>query len=142
MRSDFYVDRLIAEWDLEKHSAKLQGCLRRVLRELAVESQLVLSKEPKLQVEVLPGGGHSVWAYFPVHRRRHVVRALEIQLKPTARVLLLISETRVREVSESQFTDYLRDHLGHVLLYLRSPRARNECEDATREWKERKAQNG
>ena len=34
------------------------------------------------------------------------------------------------------FENHLRDHsLGHVLLYLRKPRASNECRDALKEWR-------
>jgi len=29
----------------------------------------------------------------------------------------------------------LRDHLGHVLLYLRSPKAKNDCLAAMKEWR-------
>ena len=127
-----YVDLLMAEWGLQRYSHRLQTCMRRVLRELTPESQLVLRREPKLQVEVVPESTESVWAYFPVHRRRFIVTRLKLKLKPTARVLLVISEKHTD--SDIQFTDYLRDHLGHVLLYLRSPRSRNERQDAGREW--------
>ncbi|SPF35953.1 hypothetical protein SBA1_1480027 [Candidatus Sulfotelmatobacter kueseliae] len=110
--------------------------MRRVLGELSPESCLIL-KAQELQVIVRPADGFSVWAYFPINRRRMVVRQLAadgILLRPTTRVLLLISEKHILQQS-TQLTDAnLRDHLGHVLLYLRHPRASNGCGDALREW--------
>jgi len=35
----------------------------------------------------------------------------------------------------STFAGHLRDHFGHVLLYLRSPKAPNDCPDAMNEWR-------
>jgi len=134
MKHNFYVDLLIAEWGIEKRSPKLGACMRRVLSELETGAQLTLRKNPKLQVAVLPEAGVSVWAYFPIHRKRWVVRRWKIELKPTARVLLLISEKRIDQQSARMTNIDLRHHLGHALLYLRSPRKRNECPDADREW--------
>lgn len=131
--STVYADLLLREWEIPVGS-RTEDCLRSVLEELQPSAQMLLRNEPKLQVLVHPKAGVSVWAYFPAHQRRSIVRSLGIQLTPTARVLLLI---RVQnDESDSQFMDHLRDHLGHVLLYLRSPRARNECDDAGREWRD------
>jgi hypothetical protein len=55
------------------------------------------------------------------------------QLKPETRVLLLLNAARIEEET---FEGDLRHHLGHVLLYLRSPTASNECADADREWRD------
>jgi hypothetical protein len=134
MTSNSYVDLLVAEWGIEKHSQKLHGCVRRVLGELSAGVQLVLRKNPRLQVVVLPEAAFSVWAYFPVHRRRTVVRQLAIRLKPTARVLLVMSEKHVKKQSVRKTNAELRDHFGHVLVYLQSSRRPNECEDAWKEW--------
>lgn len=76
--------------------------------------------------------GHSVWAYFPVHRRRYIARLFPA--KPETRVLLVFGPTDGGREPVKVFEDHLRDHLGHVLLYLRSPKARNECPDAMKEW--------
>lgn len=89
---------------------------------------------PSLQVIILPelDAGYRVWAYFPVHKRRRIVRQLlddGILLLPTTRVLLVLSEKLTEEDA-----DHVRDHLGHVLLYLQHPRANNDCADAMREW--------
>jgi hypothetical protein len=86
MRSNLYVDLLIAEWGIEKSSHGVQACMRRVLGELSAESQVFLRKNPKLQVVVLPEANFSAWAYFPIHRKRAVVRNFNIRLKRGAGV--------------------------------------------------------
>ena len=77
--------------------------------------------------------GHSVWAYFPVHRRRYVARLFPP--KPETRVLLVFSTASAENERRKVFEDQIRDHLGHILLYLRSSKARNDCPDAMREWR-------
>jgi hypothetical protein len=130
--SAFYADLLLREWEIPFDS-RIENCLRQVLEEMQPSAQLFLRNEPKLQVLAHPDALHSVWAYFPIHNQRIIVSRLNIEVKPSARVLLLL---RTEDTdSDSEFMDYLRDHLGHVLLYLRSPRLRNECEDAGREWR-------
>jgi hypothetical protein len=136
MRTSFYVDLLITEWGIEKCSPRLQACMRRVLGELSPGAQLRLRKNPKLQIVVLSEADRSVWAYFPIHPKRTVIRHLDIKLKRGAAVLLVLSEKHFQEQSVRITNAELRDHLGHALLYLRSPRKRNECEDALREWQE------
>jgi hypothetical protein len=87
---------------------------------------------PSLQVTIHPEAAFSVWAYFPVHKRRMIVRQFAdagFSLRHSARVLLVISENLSEEDA-----DQMRDHLGHVLLYLQHPRAKNDCEAALREW--------
>ena len=141
MRRNSYVNLLMAEWGIEQRSTKVQASMRRVLAELSAHAHLDLRKNPKLQVAVLPEAVYSVWAYFPVHRRRTVVRHFALQLHPTTRVLLVISEKHVEQQSAKKTNAELRDHLGHVLLYLRSPKERNECEDAMNEWQESACKN-
>ena len=136
MKDTCYVDLLIAEWGVTDYSEKLRRCVRRVLAELCAGSQLVLRRNPKLQVVILPEATFSVWAYFPVHRNRHVVRGYQIKLIGTARVLLVISLKDVEQQPLKKTAVELRHHLGHALLYLRSPRARNECSDAEKEWRQ------
>jgi hypothetical protein len=130
--SAFYADLLLREWGIP-FGSRTEDCLRSVLEELQPSAQMFLRNEPKLQVIVDPRAGHSVWAYFPVRQRRSIVRDLGIQLSPTARVLLVLRAENTE--SDSQFMGHLRDHLGHVLLFLRSPKASNECENADREWR-------
>lgn len=111
---------------------RLQSCVRRVLNELHLQALLLL-KDPRLEVMVVPEYVHSVWSYFPIHRRRIVAR--DLQPKPETRVLLLFSLTQFEKETEKFFETCLRDHLGHALLYLHDPKAPNECPDAMREWK-------
>lgn len=131
-----YVDMLLAEWGMDGLSPSITAEVRRVLRELSAESLLRL-RDPRLQVVIHPAAGFSVWAFFPVHCRRTIVKELAAEgvlMRPTTRVLLLIGAGTPDE-DEGGLADYLRDHLGHTLLYLRHPRAKNECEDALREWR-------
>jgi hypothetical protein len=100
---------------------------------LSPEALLSLKRAPKLEVMVLPEAGYSVWAYFPVHRRRGI--AQELRPKPATRLLLVLSEKHFQEQPVKLSENHLRDHLGHMLLYLRSPKAPNECSDALREWR-------
>jgi hypothetical protein len=132
------VDLLLNEWYINRDQQKLRKCLRRVLGELAAETQLVLRRNPKLQVSVSNKAPFSVWAYFPMHRRRTVLSYCEMGLAPGARVLLLINPNIIDSQSQRQTCDELRDHLGHVLLYLREPKGRNECSDANHEFERSK----
>lgn len=78
------------------------------------------------------GPAARLWAYFPVYRLRLIARKL--QPKPETRVLLVLSTAHFDRQPVRRSCDELRDHLGHVLLYLRKPKARNECADALAEW--------
>lgn len=133
---DSYVNLLMQEWGLDKQHAKFQREVKAVLMELSIQAQLFLRNEPRLQVEVVKG--NDVWASFPMHKLRS--EAKHFRLRPTTRVLLVIGSQlfaeRSRKSTGYDATEHLRDHLGHTLLYLRSPKARNECVDAWREWKE------
>jgi hypothetical protein len=127
-----YLDMLLDEWCVN-NSPRFKACIRDVLGELSSEAHHILLRAPPLQVTIQPKFGLGVWAYFPVHKRRIIVRQLAddgFSLRAVSRVLLVISEN----LSEKD-ADNLRDHLGHVLLYLRQPRANNDCPAAGREWK-------
>jgi hypothetical protein len=133
----FYVDVRMKEWGMDEQARRIQTSVRRVLSELDAEALLSL-KDPRLEVVVmpdvgLPGAELSVWASFPVHRRRIISR--ELGPKPQTRVLLVFYPPSIKKHPRGFFEDYLRDALGHVLLYLRSPRAHNGCPDAMREWR-------
>ena len=58
-----------------------------------------------------------------------------VRLKSQTRVLLVFSAAEAEKESRKLFEDQIRDHLGHVLLYLRSPRAHNGCPEAMKEWR-------
>jgi hypothetical protein len=138
------LNALMKEWNLNNQSAQMQREVKAILMELSPEAQLGLRNEPKLQVEIAAGGLDMVWAYFPAHRRRWIARRFTI--KPATRVLLVLGSQMFHKSKRTiqntctgrtlDATDCLRDHLGHALLYLRRPKARNECVDAEREWKE------
>jgi len=61
--------------------------------------------------------------------------ALGMRPKPQTRVLLVFSAHHCEETPMKLLRDQIRDHLGHVLLYLRSPMAPNDCSDAWKEWR-------
>ena len=128
-----YVDLLMQEWRIDERFPRIQSSVRKVLNELVGEALLSLRREPRLEVRVLPQDGFSVWAYFPIHRKRVIGRQLAV--KPQTRVLLVFRAARWENEQVKVLENDLRDHLGHVLLYLRSPKARNECIDAQKEWR-------
>ena len=150
-RNKSMADETLKWLDVRTRSARVTNCLRRVFSELHPEVLLAL-RDKRLQVEVVERyvrierddgtsflfDSHlSVWAYFPVHRRRLVAR--NIRLNPATRVLLVLSKPEIEKQPLRLTRDQLRDHLGHTLLYLRSPRSRNECKDAMREWNRARA---
>jgi hypothetical protein len=55
--------------------------------------------------------------------------------RPDARILLELNPERIEGQSMKQTREELRDHLGHTLLYLRSPKAKNDCMNALLEWR-------
>jgi hypothetical protein len=120
------------EWGLVTQTPRLRNCMRRVLGELHISTLIALRREPKLEVIVAPDG-YSVWAYFPIHRGRLISR--ELHPKPETKVLLVFGVATLEKEPVRQFEAEIRDHLGHVLLYLRSPKAKNDCPDAMKEWR-------
>jgi len=93
--TDSYVESLIDEWRMRNCSRRVQTCVRRVLKELSAETLLFLRRELKLEVMVLAEADYSVWAYFPVNRRRLIAQRL--RPRPTTRVLLTLSEKHFQE---------------------------------------------
>jgi len=156
--NDFYVDARMREWGIDEQPRRIQRSVRRVLSELDPETLLAL-KDPRLQVLISPTTIWDTWAYFPMHSKNDFSGPQECRLimeplaLPETRVLLLLGTDFTRKAmlaatvvlppgtttSPSDFEDYLRHHLGHALLYLRSPKARNECADARREWRRSRA---
>jgi hypothetical protein len=126
-----YVDFRMDEWGMAEQFPSLQSAIRRVLNELKPEALLAL-KDPRLEVRfVSEGYDYAVWAYFPIHRNRRIFKKLQPPPKPETRVLLVFHAWRKQQ---KDFEEYLRDHIGHVLLYLRDPKANNNCAAAEREW--------
>jgi hypothetical protein len=81
---------------------------------------------------VLPNPGFVVWAYFPIYNRRRIARGLKP--KQGTRVLLVVSVAGFDSNKREFFRECLQDGIGHVLLYLRAPKAQNNCVDAMKEW--------
>src|SRR5260370_10354272 len=129
---DTDVDCRMQEWGMNDCSPRLQTCGRRVLGELPADALLTL-KDSKLEVTVQPEADHSVWAYFPIHRNRMISRKLEP--RPETRVLLVLGEGHFERDINKTLEEYLRNHLGHVLLYLREHRANNDCAAAMKQWR-------
>ena len=120
------------EWGMDGQPQCLRTSVRRVLNELDTEALLRL-QDPRFEVVVRPEPDFSVWAYFPIHGRRLIAR----QLRPRrqTRVMLVFSLGGLAHDSAESFEECLRDHLGHSLLYLRDPKAWNDCAAARKEWR-------
>jgi hypothetical protein len=125
--------KVLSDADLQRVQTVIRALVIRTLSSLPTPQQWQervcrwLERHPGIVI------GHSVWAYFPVHRRRYVARLFPP--KPETRVLLVFSTAGAEKERRKVFEDQIRDHLGHVLLYLRSPKARNDCPDAMKEWR-------
>ncbi len=115
-------------------SPDVEKCLDTILRELDSDARFDLI-DSRLQLAVVPFslGTDPAWAYFPVHRLRRIAK--HTQLRPETRVLLVIFEPDVESLPHEETLTKLRHHIGHVLRYLRSPKSKNDCSDAEREWK-------
>lgn len=179
----------MAEWGMAEQSPRIQRIVRRVLNELHPEALLIL-KDARLEVMVLPEAEYSAWVYFPVSVSRFLAykskmreqwkprlsrggtcishnspieyspdrdrpkmdgeyvnahaqcavfwrRLISNELCPkqATRALLVMSTAGFAKESPEALEDYLRQDLGHVLLFLRSRTARNEYGDALKEWK-------
>ena len=129
---DTYVDCCMQEWGMNDCSPRLQTCVRKVLGELSADALLIL-RDSRFEVTVQPEAGHSVWAYFPIQRKRMISR--KWKPRPEARVLLVLGESHFERDISKTLEEYLRNHLGHALLYLREPWANNDCAAAMKEWR-------
>src|SRR5579862_2755834 len=87
-----FVEHRMAEWKIPVEEGILYRSIRRVLSELDWTG-LVRLNDPTFEVMVLPETDTriwspcSVWAYFPVHRRRWIVKKLNP--RPATRVLMV-----------------------------------------------------
>jgi len=137
-----YVSFLMQKWGMGKQSRPVQTCVRRVLNQLN-DGPLLALRDPRLEVMVRPDERRPVWAYFPIHRKRTVVR--RVQPRAGTRVLLLFGAAAFEEdlglfhhetgLTLAKTLEWGLAHtLGHVLLYLRAPRGRNDCKNAHMEW--------
>ena len=76
------------------------------------ESLLTLRNNPKLEVVVCRNAPYTVFAYFPMHRRRRILRVLKFVPRPETKVLLVLSEPAISEQDVHVTENQLRDHLG------------------------------
>jgi len=140
---DSYIDPLLHEWRMERCSLKIQASMWWALRCYPAEVLLTLRGEHRLQVEVLSWVPETVWAYFPIHHGQiggqHLNEQLQffvakkLPLKREAEILLLLGARLHRGETAQECGGHILHHLSHVLLYLRNPKSRNECDDARRE---------
>jgi len=132
-----YVDFRMREWGMDEQPRRIQTIVRRVLNEME-PAALVFLKDPRFEVMVLPGEQFAVGPYFTIHRRRCIVKeatALGLPPKDETRVLLVLGARSFEKEPVERLADYLRDGLGHVLLYLHEPKAWNDCGAAMKEWR-------
>jgi hypothetical protein len=135
--SDFPVSPLVKE-TLSFLGVQIRGeqewedGLCRILDEMEEEGLLIL-RDPRSRIVITDADVRIVWAYFPIHRRRWIIKFIPVS--PETRVLIVISSVAVEREPTAVFEKELRHHFGHTLLYLQHPKWRNECEDANRAWK-------
>ena len=114
----------------------VEDCFETVLLELKLVGKAALL-DRRLQIEVshsnCPRYKTPVWAYFPMYRRRRMAK--EVSLEPGTKVLLVFYHPDIVARAEEYILKLLRHQLGHVLLYLQSPKAKNDCPAADEEWK-------
>jgi len=125
------IEDQLRRWKVDTASARLRKCVELVLRSMSLEAVYIM-RTPKLQVAIVEKG--LTWAWFPIYKGRVIVREEAITLQRGAKVLLTLSEdSSETPVPIKEVCQLIAHHFGHVLLYLRAPRQRNECLDADRE---------
>lgn len=139
-RGFLLLNVLREQWALEQglfdaySFPEVEECLDEALRELGMAARVALL-DRRLQVAVVPFSHNTdpVWAYFPVHRRRRIAR--HVDLRPETRVLLVFYQPDVRTQSKEYLLNKLHHHLGHVFLWLRDSKLKQDCLAAEEEWK-------
>ncbi len=117
----------------------------RVLNQIPAETLLTLRREPRLQVEAVLRTPETMWAYFPIRAGQvgdeHLniqldllVQASKLTLRAKAEILLLLRTKMGRGENDPDVMGDMAHHFGHLSLYLRNPKAKNNCPDATRVW--------
>ena len=128
-RSSDPVADQIERWKLETDRPKVVKYLERILHGMETWTISILS-DPRLQVAAIPRS--MIWAYFPVHKRRWIVRQLPYSIDSRVRVLLVVGEDSVMDQPKRRTMAELAHHFGHALCYLRDPRRIHTCADANR----------
>lgn len=125
---DAVTDQL-DRWNLNTDS-RLRKCVERVLRSMEISSVYIL-RTPELQVAVVPKG--MIWAYFPVHKHRWIIRRSAVRLRSGAKALFVLTEQGLfRPMSQKEIRRDVAHHIGHLLCYLQRPGWIHECPDAER----------
>ena len=115
------------QWRLNAASPRLIEYVEHILQSMEVEAFNSL-QTTKFQIAVVPSG--IIWAYFPVHKNREVVKAHQIELQSETEVLLVIGEDSIASSAPRTAYSELAHHFGHVLCYLRKPEWVHDCLDA------------
>jgi hypothetical protein len=116
--NETYVDFRMAEWRMGEQPRRIQRSVRRVLTELHPTSLLML-KDPRMEVMVLPAEECNAWAYFPIRRP-----VLHHTSDPRKHALVLKSYLRrtpwLKRFSEKQKLSLAsEDYLYHAALWRR-----------------------
>jgi hypothetical protein len=110
----------------------IEDCFESLLKELPPIPKIALL-DPRLQIEVIPldGGDFPTWA-CRVRDHESIRRKLEV--RSCTGILLLLSQPAIERLPRKEVMEDLRHELGHVLLYLSSPEAIDDCSAADEEW--------
>jgi hypothetical protein len=120
-------------WSDDYYFPTIEKCLESVVEELGILAQVSLL-DPHLQIEVVPvpSVGFPVLAFFPIQQHTWITEQIEV--RPATEVLLVLSQPDIELLTVEEVTKHLKHELGHALLYLRDPKAQNDCAAAGQEW--------
>jgi|ERR1039458_3936284 hypothetical protein len=120
-------------WSDDYYFPAIEKCFESVLEELGILAQVSLL-DPRLQIEVVSfrSEGFPVLAFFPVQQHGWITEQIEV--RPATEVLVLLSQPEIERLPVKVVTKQLKHELGHALLYLRDPKAQNDCSAAGEEW--------
>ena len=79
-------------------------------------------------------GNASAGRQADIYERIRIVRELLPRIE--TRILLVFGASGFEKEWSVHFQNLLRHHLGHVLLFLRDPKAWNDCDAACKEWEQ------
>ena len=111
----------------------IEKCFESVVEELGILAQVALL-DPRLQIEVVPfsSNGFPVWTIFPFDQHKWIKECIEV--RPATEILLVLFQPDFDHLPKDEAARLLRHELGHVLVHLREPEARDECPAADEEW--------
>jgi len=120
-------------WTDDYEFPAVEKCFESVVEHLGILAQVALL-DPRLQIEVVPvsSEGFPALAFFPIQQHGWITEQIEV--RPATEVLLVLSQRDCVRLPMEEVARHLKHELGHALLYLRDPEARNECFSADEEW--------